>query len=112
MRADTIGELVAKARASEGLTQAQLARRMGTTQSAVARLEAGQGNPTLATVEKALRACGHSLEPRARALPGSVDKTLIPSALKAAPAQRLAHHQASRRKMVEVARKARPLAQR
>ncbi|MGZ5412012.1 MAG: helix-turn-helix domain-containing protein, partial [Solirubrobacterales bacterium] len=61
MRADTIGELVAKARASEGLTQAQLARRMGTTQSAVARLEAGQGNPTLATVEKALRACGHSL---------------------------------------------------
>jgi len=75
MRAETIGDLVAKARKSERLTQAQLARRIGTTQSAIARLEAGSSNPTLWTVEKALRACGHTLEPRARALDDSVDET-------------------------------------
>ena len=109
MKADSIGELVAKARKAEGLTQEQLARRMGTTQSAVARLEAGMSNPTLRTVEKALRACGHTLEPRARAFEDSVDESMIASALRMTPEERLAHHDRSRRNAVKLVRGARPV---
>jgi len=108
MKANTIGELVAKARKSERLTQEQLARRMGTTQSAIARLEAGTSNPTLWTVEKALRACGHTLHPTARALEDSVDESMIAYALKMTPAQRLANHDRSRSKAVGFVKRSRP----
>lgn len=53
-----------KMRSTVGLTQADVARRMGTTQSAVARLESGRGKnaPTLATLQKYARALGFRLE--------------------------------------------------
>lgn len=43
-----------KARAVQGLTQAQVAEKIGTTQSAVARMESGRGkhSPSLATLSK------------------------------------------------------------
>jgi predicted transcriptional regulator len=43
-----------KARAAQGLTQAQVAEKIGTTQSAVARMESGKGkhSPSLATLSK------------------------------------------------------------
>ena len=43
-----------KARSDQGLTQAQVALKIGTTQSAVARLESGGGkhSPSLATLSK------------------------------------------------------------
>lgn len=43
-----------KARAAQGLTQAQVAQKIGTTQSAVARMESGKGrhSPSLATLSK------------------------------------------------------------
>lgn len=44
------------ARAKKGLTQAELARRVGTTQSAIARFESGAGNPTLSFMQKITRA--------------------------------------------------------
>ncbi|MEN6625127.1 MAG: helix-turn-helix transcriptional regulator [Candidatus Sumerlaeia bacterium] len=55
-----------KMRAAAGLTQAEVARRMGTTQSAVARLESGRGNrsPSLATLRKYAKALGYRLELR------------------------------------------------
>ena len=53
-----------KARAEAGVTQAELARRIGTTQSAVARLESGKGkrSPSLATLRKYADALGCRLE--------------------------------------------------
>jgi transcriptional regulator with XRE-family HTH domain len=55
-----------KLRAAAGLTQAEVARRMGTTQSAVARLESGRGkgSPSLATLRKYAHALGYRLELR------------------------------------------------
>jgi len=53
-----------KARAAAGITQAEIAKRIGTTQSAVARLESGRGkpSPSLATLRKYAHALGCRLE--------------------------------------------------
>jgi len=53
---------VAKARARAGLSQAELARRMKTTQSAVARLESGRGLPSTRTLGRFAKATGHRLK--------------------------------------------------
>jgi transcriptional regulator with XRE-family HTH domain len=50
-----------EARMAAGLTQAELALRMGTTQSVVARLEAGRVQPTTATLQRLARATGTRL---------------------------------------------------
>lgn len=49
------------ARVRAGLTQTQLAERMGTSQSAVARLESGRRLPSVATLEKLAAATGSKL---------------------------------------------------
>ena len=49
------------ARTRAGLTQAQLATRMETTQSVVSRLESGQAHPSTKTLEKIARATGTRL---------------------------------------------------
>lgn len=46
-----ISQLIA-ARAKQNITQKQLAKKIGTKQSAIARLENGNGNPTLSFLEK------------------------------------------------------------
>ena len=50
-----------EARVGAGLTQAQLAERMETTQSAVARLESGRVNPSTRTLQKIARSTGTTL---------------------------------------------------
>lgn len=50
-------ELIA-ARTSAGLTQADVAERMGTGQSTVARLESGTGTPSLRSVQRYAQAVG------------------------------------------------------
>jgi ribosome-binding protein aMBF1 (putative translation factor) len=49
------------ARARAGLTQAQVATRMKTTQTAIARLEGGRLKPSTRTLERYARATGHKL---------------------------------------------------
>ena len=51
-----------KARTKARMTQAQVAKRMGTTQSVVARIESGQNVPNLKTLEKYARAVGRRIE--------------------------------------------------
>jgi transcriptional regulator with XRE-family HTH domain len=53
---------VAKARARAGLSQAELAKRMKTTQSAVARLESGRGLPSTRALGRFAKATGHWLK--------------------------------------------------
>jgi transcriptional regulator with XRE-family HTH domain len=54
-------DLVYRLRTEAGLTQADLAARMGTTQSAIARMEGGGTRPTLETLEKLAVAVGAEL---------------------------------------------------
>lgn len=55
-------ELFIKARVAAGLTQSQLARRMKTTQSVIARLEGGRVRPSTRTLHKLAAATGHKLK--------------------------------------------------
>ena len=48
-------------REKRGLSQRELAERLGTTQSAVARLEAGNVSPSLPTLDKVAEALGVEL---------------------------------------------------
>ncbi|MGA8515507.1 MAG: helix-turn-helix transcriptional regulator [Burkholderiaceae bacterium] len=58
-------DILLKARHDAGLTQAQLAERMGTQPPAVARLEralaTGKHSPSLTTLRKYAQACGKEL---------------------------------------------------
>ncbi|TCS93725.1 Xre family transcriptional regulator [Tepidimonas ignava] len=53
--------LLIEARARAGLSQAEMAQRMGTTQSAIARLESGRTSPTLRTLQRYAHAVGARL---------------------------------------------------
>jgi transcriptional regulator with XRE-family HTH domain len=57
---------ILKARAEAGLTQAELAARIGTTQSAVARLETAMGkhSPSIGTLKRYASALGYRLQVR------------------------------------------------
>jgi DNA-binding XRE family transcriptional regulator len=57
---------VLKARADAGLTQSEVAARVGTTQSAIARLESVQSrhSPSIATLQRYASALGYRVEIR------------------------------------------------
>ena len=65
---DILLDILLKARHDAGLTQAQVAERMGTQPPAIARLEralaTGKHSPSLATLRKYAEACGKALEVR------------------------------------------------
>ena len=55
---------VLRARAESGLTQAEVAERVGTTQSAIARLESAEPkhSPSIATLQKYAKALGYTVQ--------------------------------------------------
>lgn len=79
--------IIKEARTRAGLTQAQLATRLGTSQPAVARLEAVGANLRLSTLRRAVNATGHEL--RLEIAAPEIDATLIQEDLALTPAQRV-----------------------
>lgn len=65
-----LARAVIQARVSAGLTQQQLAERMSTTQSVIARIESGRAKPSTQTLERLAAATGTGMriefEPCAR----------------------------------------------
>lgn len=80
-------EIVRAARQSAGLTQNELAKRVGTTQSAVSRWEAGRDEPRLTTLAAIIRACGQRMSLVTEA--DDVDRAQIRQQLAMTPQQRL-----------------------
>ncbi|HLW96663.1 MAG TPA: helix-turn-helix domain-containing protein [Solirubrobacteraceae bacterium] len=83
------GTLLAAARRAAGLTQAELSRRLGLSQAAVAQLERPDSNPRLATLDRALRATGSELVLTLRPREPSIDEGLIRRHLELTPRERL-----------------------
>lgn len=89
LAAPTVSLLLRRARVEAGLTQAQLAARLGTTQPELARLERAGSNPTFATVDRVLRAAGRRLQLSAPAWEASIDESLLRRQLAMSPADRV-----------------------
>jgi transcriptional regulator with XRE-family HTH domain len=76
----TPAELIRTVRRRQGLTQAELARRAGTSQPVVSAYEHGRRDPTYDTLRKLIEAGGERLVIRAQAemsdlpRPGSIDE--------------------------------------
>ena len=76
-----LGEFVYDLRTAAGLTQAELAERMGTTQSAIARLEGGGTNPSAELLARLGNALGVRLVLTVEApAPGSAHNVTISQA--------------------------------
>jgi len=101
------GQLVKEARRGAGLTQAELAERLGTKQPVIARLESARSNPLFGTLRRALRASGYDLEAVLRPARSSVDDTMIAANLQLAPAERLERFRDSYRSLAGLTAKAR-----
>lgn len=90
---------ITEARLRAGLSQHELAERAGTSQPAIARLESGQANPTVATIERILAATGFRLhceltpiepaDPVVEAFKRDVDRTLLRENLRRSIDERL-----------------------
>ncbi len=79
--------VIRKTRQRAGLTQAELAERAGTTQSAISRLERGHVRPSLDTLDRLAKACGATLELSLR--PAATPPAEFESNLSLTPAGRL-----------------------
>ena len=100
------GAIIREARLAEGLTQAQLAGRLGITQPSVARLEAAGDNATVATLGRALGAMGRTLELHTAPMRSSVDDSQIIEALGLSPGERLERFERSYENVRRFAREA------
>jgi transcriptional regulator with XRE-family HTH domain len=102
------GPFLKRARAAAGLTQAELARRLDTTQSAIARLESSDANPRFETFRQAVAATGNAiqieLEPSTYP---PLDETMVVSSLRRTPAERLRYFAAAYHDLREFAPTAR-----
>lgn len=83
----TTAQILRQARLRAGLSQGELAVRAGTSQPAIARLESGASNPTLATLQRLVGAAGFELrinlvpkvvsDPLVEAYKRDVDRSLL-----------------------------------
>jgi len=87
----TAATLLHEARTRAGLTQRALARRAGTAQSVIARIERGLTSPTWETLERLLAAAGVELRPQLEppVVVGSHMLAEVPGILRMTPEQRL-----------------------
>ncbi len=81
-------QLIRQARVSAGLTQRELARRLGTHQPVIARWESGSTRPDFDTVVRAVEACGFDLHTELRLV--DHDTVLVKRELAKSPSERLA----------------------
>ncbi|HEX2161576.1 MAG TPA: helix-turn-helix transcriptional regulator [Thermoleophilaceae bacterium] len=95
-------QLIRDARTSSGLTQAELGRRLGVTQAAVAQLERPDANPSVARLDEVLRALGQRLALAAQPVTGDIDETLIARNLRMSPSERLDAFETAHRELAEL----------
>lgn len=90
------GDLIREARKRGRLTQRELAERLGTTQSAIARLERGGTEPSYERVVEAVHECGMDLVPQLLRT-DDADWSVASTNLTVGPDERVSRHQAALR---------------
>lgn len=101
---DGAGAIIRQARLAAGVTQAELARRMGITQPAVARIEAAGDHVTMATVKRAAAALERAVVLQVTAPPDSgIDESQLVELIALEPAERLQRFETVYRSMREIA---------
>ena len=84
----TPGQLLREARRRHGVSQARLAIRAGTTQSAISRVEKDQVSPTVETLRSLLHLLGEELQLGVAESNSGVDRSMIRRNLELEPAAR------------------------
>lgn len=85
----TPGEILREARRKHGVSQARLAIRAGTTQSAISRIESDRVSPSVETLRELLHMLGEDLVLGAEARDAGIDRTLNQGAMRRSVADRL-----------------------
>lgn len=83
------GALLRDARKRHGVSQQSLARRAGTTQSAISRIERGGVSPTVETLGELLHLIGEDLILGTEPTDSGIDRSLIRERLALTPSERL-----------------------
>jgi transcriptional regulator with XRE-family HTH domain len=96
------GRLLREARLRHGVSQAQLAIRAGTTQSAISRIEKERVSPTVQTLAGLLHLMGEDLQLKAQARDAGIDVTLIGERLQMTPSERLDYGIAFANQVIEM----------
>jgi transcriptional regulator with XRE-family HTH domain len=96
------GQVLREARARHGVSQAELAVRAGTTQSAISRIERDHVSPSVETLRELLFLLGEDLEIVSRARDWGIDRTLVDERLALTPAQRLDYGLAFAKQAIEI----------
>ncbi|HYI98380.1 MAG TPA: helix-turn-helix domain-containing protein [Thermoleophilaceae bacterium] len=86
----TAGELIRTTRARYGLSQERLARRAGTRQSAISRLERDELSPSVETLDLLMKAMGERLQLSGEPLPRDYDPLHRQANAERSPEERLA----------------------
>jgi transcriptional regulator with XRE-family HTH domain len=89
MQQQSPGRLLSAARRRRGVSQARLAARAGTTQSAISRIERDQVSPTVGTLRSLLYLLGEDLELGVTERDSGIDRSMIRERLKLTPAGRV-----------------------
>jgi transcriptional regulator with XRE-family HTH domain len=84
------GKLIRERRRLNGLSQAQLALRAGSTQASISRLEAGEVSPTFETFERLLAVMGEEADLGVHRGASDHDRARLRALRQRAPAERLA----------------------
>ena len=85
----TPGQLLRDARRRHGVSQARLATRAGTTQSAISRIESDRVSPSVETLGSLLYLLGEDLELGAKERDSGIDVTLNRGNLRYSPDDRI-----------------------
>jgi transcriptional regulator with XRE-family HTH domain len=103
MECQDVGELLRKARQSQGLSQRRLALRAGTSQDAISRIERGAEAPTLERFGQLMLAMGQRPVLGVEPLEGPVAAGKLAEAAAMTPAERLREASSWNRVMSQLA---------
>jgi transcriptional regulator with XRE-family HTH domain len=90
----TPGQLLKEARRRHGVSQARLAARAGTTQSAISRIESEKVSPTFETLHELLYLLGEDLQLSTAARDTGVDRSQVRERFRLSPTERVEYGRA------------------